>query len=118
MNYLFFAEADVETAEEAMLLPASNYLGCDPVSGGIKLMFAAVDGTETREVVTLSCANGNQKTVLDAFVAIMNTRPHSGGYIVVADADVAIPGGGDDVAKRTASYHKAFRGLVTGCAIA
>lgn len=116
MNYLFFAEADVETAEEAMLLPASSYLGCDPVDGGIKLIFAAIDGTETREVVTLSCANGNQKTVLDAFVAIMNTRPHNGGYTVVADADIADADGSSPT--RIASYHKAFRGLVTGCAIA
>jgi hypothetical protein len=116
MNYLLFAEADVETAEEAMLLPASSYLGCDPVSGGIKLMFKAVDGTETREVITLNCANGNQKTVLDAFVAIMNTRPHSDGFVSVADADIADADGSSPT--RTATFHPEFKGLVTGCTIA
>tara|TARA_R110002012_G_C11486146_1_gene595629 strand:- start:448 stop:795 length:348 start_codon:yes stop_codon:yes gene_type:complete len=115
MNYLLFAEADVETAEEAMLLPASSYLGCDPVSGGIKLIFKGIDGTESREVITLSCADGNQKTVLDAFVAIMNTRPHNSGFISVADADVANDGTSDN---RTAVFHPEFGGLVTGCAIA
>ena len=115
MNYLLFAESDVETSNEALLVPASSYLGCDPTSGGITLFFADVEGAQTRESVTLSCANGNQKAVLDAFVAIMNTRPHNGGYIVVADADVANPGSG---ATRTATYHAEFKGLVTGCAIA
>ena len=115
MNYLLFAESDVETSNEALLVPASSYLGCDPVSGGITLFFADVEGAQTREAVTLSCANGNQKTVLDAFVAIMNSRPHSGGFISVADADVANDGSSDT---RTATFHSEFGGLVTGCAIA
>jgi hypothetical protein len=116
MNYLLFAESDVETSNEALLVPASSYLGCDPTSGGITLFFADIEGAQTRESVTLSCTNGNQKAVLDAFVAIMNTRPHSGGYIVVADADIADADGSSPT--RTATYHAEFKGLVTGCAIA
>ena len=117
MNYLFFAEADVETSNEAMLLPASSYLGCDPVSGGINLFFADVEGGATRETITLNCTNGNQKAVLDAFVAIMNSRPHAGGgFIIVADADIADADGSSPT--RTATFHKAFAGLVTGCTIA
>tara|TARA_B100000424_G_scaffold262457_1_gene248489 strand:- start:472 stop:819 length:348 start_codon:yes stop_codon:yes gene_type:complete len=115
MNYLLFAEADVETSNEAMLLPASSFTGCDPVSGGITLFFNDIEGGAAREAVTLNCTNGNQKAVLDAFVAIINSRPHSDGYIVVADADVANPGSG---ATRTATFHKEFKGLVTGCTIA
>ena len=115
MNYLFFAEADVETAQEALLVPAGNYLGCDPVSGGIKLFFKNIDGTESRHIIQLSCADGNQKAVLDAFVAIANTRPHATGYISVADADIADADGSSPT--RTASFHKEFKGLVTGCAI-
>lgn len=115
MNYLLFAEADVETSNEAMLLPASSFTGCDPVSGGITLFFNDVEGGATRESITLNCTNGNQKAVLDAFVAIINSRPHSGGYIVVADADVANDGSANT---RTATFHKAFNGLVTGCTIA
>ena len=115
MNYLLFAESDVETSNEALLVPADSYLGCDPVSGGITLFFKDVEGAQTRESVTLNCANGNQKAVLDAFVAIMNSRPHSGGFISVADADVANDGSSNT---RTASFHKAFNNLVTGCTIA
>ena len=109
-NFLYFAEADVETSNEALLVPASSYLGCDPTSGGITLFFKDVEGAQTRESVTLSCANGNQKAVLDAFVAIANSRPHSSGFVVVADANVANG--------QTATFHKEFKGLVTGCAIA
>ena len=114
MNYLLFAEADVETSNEALLVPASSYLGCDPTSGGITLFFKDVEGAQTRESVTLSCTNGNQKAVLDAFVAIMNSRPHSSGFISVADADVANDGSSNT---RTASFHKEFKGLVTSVAI-
>ena len=109
-NFLYFAEADVETSNEALLVPASNYLGCDPTSGGITLFFKDLEGNQTRESVTLSCTNGNQKAVLDAFVAIANSRPHSNGFVVVADANVANG--------QAATFHKEFKGLVTGCTIA
>tara|TARA_R100000329_G_scaffold31341_1_gene28937 strand:+ start:186 stop:524 length:339 start_codon:yes stop_codon:yes gene_type:complete len=109
-NFLYFAEADVETNNDAFMVAADSYLGCDPVSGGIVLYFEDVEGGPTREAVTLACANGNQKTVLDAFVSIANSRPHSGGFIVVADANVANG--------QTATYHKAFNGLVTNCTVA
>jgi|TARA_R110001599_G_scaffold256061_1_gene456215 hypothetical protein len=109
-NFLWFAEADVATSNEALLMPVDKYLGCDPVSGGIVLHFEDVEGAATREVITLNCANGNQKAVLNALVSIMNSHPHSDGFIVVADANVANG--------QTATFHKAFGGLVTGCAIA
>lgn len=108
-NFLWFAESDVETGNEALLLPVDGYLGCDPVSGGITLFFKDVEGHQTRESVTLNCTNGNQKAVLNALVSIMNSQ-NSGGFIVVADANVANG--------QTATYHKAFNGLVTGCTIA
>ena len=92
------------------MVAADSYLSCDPVSGGIKLTFGDVEGHQTTEVVTLACANGNQKTVLDAFVSIANSNPHSGGFIVVADANVAN--------SQIATFHKAFNGLVTDCTVA
>jgi len=109
-NMLWFAEADVETTNEAMMLPADRYLGCDPVSGGVVLYFQDIEGAATREAVTLNCTNGNQKAVLDALADIMNANPHSTGFQVVADANVANG--------QAAVYHKAFNGLVTGCTIA
>ena len=109
-NYLYFAEGDVETSNDAIMVAADSFRGCDPVSGGIVLYFDDVEGAPTREAVTLACANGNQKTVLDAFVAIANTRPHSSGFIVVADANVAN--------SQVATFHKEFKGLVTNCTVA
>jgi len=109
-NFLYFAEADVEVNNDAFMVAADSYLGCDPISGGIVLSFEDVEGAQTREQVTLACANGNQKTVLDAFVSIANTSPHSTGFIVVADANVANG--------QAATYHKAFNGLVTNCIVA
>jgi hypothetical protein len=110
-NFLYFAEADVETNNDAFMVAADSYRGCDPVSGGIKLFFEDVEGAATIETVTLACANGNQKAVLDAFVAIANTSPHSSGFVVVADFNVAngqVALGG----------HKEFKGLVTNCTVA
>mgnify|MGYP003323715994 FL=1 len=108
-KFLWFAEADVETSNEALLMPADNYLGCDPVSGGVFLYFADVEGAPTRETIKLSCANENQKAVLAAFARIMNSHPHSDGFIVVADANVANG--------QTATFHSEFNGLVTTCTI-
>jgi len=110
-NFLYFAEADVEVNNDAFMVAADSYLGADPVDGGIVLYFEDVEGAATREAVTLACANGNQKTVLDAFVSIANSNPHSSGFIVVADFNVA----NSQVA---VGGHKAFNGLVTSCTVA
>ena len=110
-NFLYFAEADVETNNDAFMVAADSYLGADPVDGGIVLYFEDVEGAATREAVTLACANGNQKTVLDAFVSIANSTPHSGGFIVVADFNVAN-------GQLAVGGHKAFNGLVTNCTVA
>ena len=109
-NMLWFAESDVETSNEAMLVPADRYLGCDTADGSLVLYFQDVEGAATREAISLTCANGNQKAILDALADIMNSAPHSSGFIVVADANVANG--------QTATYHKAFNNLVTGCTIA
>ena len=58
-NYLYFAEAAVETGgatnPEAMLIPASSYLGCDPESTTITIFkFKALDGTATIETIALT----------------------------------------------------------------
>jgi hypothetical protein len=108
-KFLWFAEADVETSNEALLLPVDRYLGADPVTGGLFLYFADIEGHPTREQIKLGCTNGNQAAVLKAFAQIMNSAPHSDGFIVVADANVANG--------QTAEYHKAFNGLVTSIAI-
>ena len=109
-NFLYFAEGDVETVNDAFMVAADSYLSCDTADGGVIFYFKDVEGHQTREQVTLACTNGNQKTVIDAFVSIANSNPHSGGFIVVADANTANG--------QTAAYRKAFNGLVTNCTVA
>ena len=111
-NYLWFAEADVEESQDALLVRADQYLGCDMVTGGINLSFADVEGGATREVVKLGCSNGNQKAVMEAMCRIMRSHPHSyGKMIVVADYNVAN-------SHTAIGAHAEFRGLVTSVTIA
>jgi len=111
-NFLWFAEADVEESQDALMVPASSFLGMDPISGGLNLYFEDVEGAATRENVRLACANGNQKAVMDAFCRIMQAHPHSNGkMIVVCDYNVAN-------GQAAIGSHAEFRGLVTGVTIA
>ena len=111
-NFLYFAESDVETNNDAFMVAADSYLGADPVSGGLNLYFEDVEGGATREGILLACTNGNQKAVLNAFVTIANSRPHGGGnMIVVADFNVAN-------GQTAIGAHSEFRGLVTNCTVA
>ena len=110
-NYLWFAEADVETTADALMVRADSYLGADPVSGGINLKFKDLQGHQTVETVKLHCTNGNQKDVLERLAAIMNAHPHAGGkMIVVADYNVAN-------SQTALGAHAEFGGLVTNVTI-
>jgi hypothetical protein len=124
MNYLYFAEADVQTGgasnPEAMLLPADAYLGSNPVSTTTAdFFFRSVDGlTTAREVVRLTyytTANGGgYKKVNDAMCAMANAGPHSGGFVVVADSEITA---GTSTPKAVV-YNKIFTGMgVTTVAI-
>ena len=111
-NYLWFAEADVEESQDALMVRTDNFLGIDPVSGGLRLHFKDIEGNEAaKEIITLSCTNGNQKAVAEAFARIMASHPHGGGpMIVVGDFNVA----NSQVA---IGAHSEFRGLVTAVTI-
>ena len=112
-NYLYFAEADVQESQDALMVRSDNFLGIDPTSGGLSLFFKDIEGNEAaRETVTLSCTNGNQKAVAEAFARIMASHPHGGGpMIVVADFNVAN-------SQTAIGAHAEFRGLVTAVTIA
>mgnify|MGYP003658166195 CR=1 FL=1 len=112
-NFLWFAEADVEEAADALMVAADSFLHADPVSGGVILYFKDVLGAEAaRETVTLSCTNGNQKDVMEAFARIAMAHPHGGGnMIVVADYNVAN-------SQTALGAHNEFGGLVTAVTVA
>ena len=112
-NFLWFAEADVEETLDAAMVSSDSFLGIDPVSGGLRLHFEDTQGDEAaKEIITLSCANGNQKAVAEAFARIMASHPHGNGpMIVVADYNVAN-------SQTAIGAHSEFRGLVTAVTIA
>ena len=127
MNYLYFAEADVQTGgasnPTALLLPADSYLGSNPVSTTTAdFFFKSVDGTQaTREVIRLTyntTANGGgYKRVNEAMHAMANAHPHHTGFVVVADSEVTAAGAANT--PKEAIYNDLFRGMgVTTVAIA
>ena len=111
-KFLYFAEADVETTDEALLVPVSSYRGCDPAgTTSTAFYFEDVQGGAARETVTLTHDTNKNKEVIEAMVQLMNSGPHTDGFIVAADFNVA---GGD-----AATVSSVFDGLVvSACAIA
>ena len=111
-NFLWFAEADVEESQDALMVAQDAFLHADPASGGVVLYFKDIEGNEAaRETVTLSCTNGNQKDVMEAFARIMGSYPRGGGkMIVVADYNVAN-------SQTALGAHDEFGGLVTAVTI-
>jgi hypothetical protein len=111
-NYLYFAEDPVETTNEALMVPASSYRGCDPTAATTtEFFFESVDSTATREVVELTHTSGANKQVIADMVAIMNTDPPANGMIVVADSELI-------GTTKLALFHRQFKGKVTAAAIA
>tara|TARA_Y100001963_G_C6603892_1_gene363840 strand:- start:279 stop:620 length:342 start_codon:yes stop_codon:yes gene_type:complete len=111
-NLLWFAEADVQEADDAVMVRADKFVGVDPASGGLILHFKDTEGNEGAHTeITLSCTDGNQKAVAEAFARIMASHPHGGKMIVVADYNVAN-------GQTAIGPHAEFRGLVTAVAVA
>jgi len=115
-NYLYFAEADVETgadsASEAITIPASSYLFADPESLILtNFYFKSILGSDYgMQKVALSHTSGKNKEVIKGVLACMNAHPSKGGFVIVANANVAALTTG-------AEYSKALQGFVTGVAI-
>jgi len=98
-NYLYFAESLVETGigtspPEALLVPASSYLGADPyTTTQTYLYFNDISAAEERRTkITLTHATtangGGYKGIVNAMAAICNnSRRSNGGFIVVADEE-------------------------------
>ena len=111
-KFLYFAEADVETTDEALLVPASAYRGCDP-GGTTTTVFYFEDGQggAAREAITITHTANKNKEVIDGMVQLMNSGPHSDGFVVAVDMNVA---GGD-----AATIAEPLQGLgISACAIA
>ena len=111
-NYLYFAEADVntggaQTSREGFMVPASKYIGADPVGAtSTKFMFESIEGLDEGKInIVLTHGSGNNKKVIRAFMASMNATTTT-GFVVMADSDVA-------GASKNAEYSPAFEGDVS-----
>ena len=109
-NYLYFAEADVETggdsASEAITVPASSYLFADPLSTTVtNFYFKSILGSDygMQKVALTHKANKN-KEVIKGVLACVNAHPSKGGFIVVANANAAALTTGTE-------YNSVFNGL-------
>jgi len=109
-NYLYFAEADVETgadsASEAITVPASSYLFADPVSNATTaFFFKSILGSDygMQKVVLTHTANKN-KEVIKGVLACINAHPSKGGFIIVANSNAAALTTGTE-------YNAVFNGL-------
>ena len=108
-NYLYFAEADVETGDdgssEALCVPASSYIGADPGNGTTTLRFKNAMGDNAGvHTVVLTHTAGKNKEVMRGVMACVNAHPSDGGFIVVANANAAAVTTGTE-------YNKVFNGL-------
>jgi len=98
-NYLYFAENLVETGgagadQEAFMVPASYYLGADPISATTTALYFKdpVRDNGDRIKVLLTHANaangGGYKNVVRALGAAMNKNtPSNDGFVVFADEE-------------------------------
>jgi len=115
-NYLYFAEEDVETGanavSEAITVPASSYLFADPESAILtNFYFKSVLGSDYgMQKVALAHTSGKNKEVIKGVLACVNAGPKSGGFVIVANANVAALTTGVE-------FSEALEGFVTGVAI-
>ncbi len=108
-NYLYFAEADVETGDdgssEALCVPASSYIGADPGNGTTTLRFKNAMGDNAGvHTVVLTHTAGKNKEVMRGVMACINAHPSEGGFVVVANSNAAAVTTGTE-------YNKVFNGL-------
>ena len=116
-NYLYFAEADINTggsiaAREGLCVPASSYIGADAISATTTTFsFQSIEGSDEGVVeVTLTHGSGNNKETIRGVMACINAHPNKGGFIVVADADVA-------GSSKDSDFNPMFNGDVTAVSI-
>ena len=109
-NYLYFAEADVETggdsASEAITVPASSYLFADPLSTTVtNFYFKSVLGSDYgMQKVALTHTASKNKEVIKGVLACVNAHPSKGGFIIVANSNAAALTTGTE-------YNSVFNGL-------
>ena len=115
-NYLYFAKVGVVNvdATTSCIVPASRYLGCNPISNQTTdFKFQDIDTNNTAIVIRLTHTAGKNKDVIEKMMQIINATVKD-NFIVVADSEKDT-GGITGAANKDVEIHSHFDGLVSEC---
>jgi len=115
-KYLYFAKVGVVNVSRSTscIVPASRYLGCDPISNAITdFKFKDVNTNNTAIVIRLTHATGKNKEVMEQFMQLLNADTRD-NFLVVADSEKDT-GSITGAANKDVLFHSNFRGNVTEC---
>ena len=115
-NYLYFAKVGVVNvdATTSAMIPASRYLGCNPISATTTdFKFQDIDTNNTAIVVRLTHTSGKNKDVIEKMMQIMNATVKD-NFIVVADSETDT-GSITGAANKVVEIHSHFENLVSEC---
>ena len=108
-NYLYFAEAVVETgddgASEALCVPSKSYIGANPINA-TTTEFRFKDATsEGVHLVKCGHTSGKNKEVMRAMMACIDANPQQGQFIRVFDFETGT------ATTKSSFTNPAFKGL-------
>ena len=91
-NFLYFAEGVVETggdaSPEAVCVPASSFIGSDPLSGTATMLYFSSGQRYGRAIVIrLTHAAGENKNIMKGILNLVNGSPTKGGFINCVDLE-------------------------------
>ena len=122
-KYFYFRdvadEVDDDDASASVVVPVKDITGIGPHNSitTLNIWFKNLKNEAVNDYVTLTVTRGKMKEVMHELVSLMNSGPHSDGFVVVADNCATTTNAssiqGDDVAVPT-SY---FSNDVTSVAI-
>ena len=113
LNYPKVGVVNVDATTSAMI-PASRYLGCNPISATTTdFKFQDIDTNNTAIVVRLTHTSGKNKDVIEKMMQLMNADVKD-NFIVVADSEKDT-GSITGAATKDVEIHSHFEGLVSEC---
>ena len=115
-KYLYFAKVGVVNvdATTSAMIPASRYLGCNPISATTTdFKFQDIDTNNTAIVIRLTHTSGKNKDVMEKMMQLMNSTMKD-NFIVVADSEKDT-GSITGAANKDTEIHSHFEGLVSEC---
>jgi hypothetical protein len=115
-KYLYFAKVGVVNvdATTSCIVPASRYLGCNPISATTTdFKFQDINTNNTAIVIRLTHTSGKNKDVIEKMMQLMNSTVKD-NFIVVADSEKDT-GSITGAANKDTEFHAHFRGNVTEC---